>query len=608
MAFTTAENSVWRAYVPRFRRRSVMFALLVLALLLGAAFFAGRIARERAAADLANRAAAALPLAGASLAALIEKQRLVPTVLVRDPEIIAMLEAPDDHARDLLDAKLAEIAAEANAAVIYLVDRNGLSIAASNAGKPDSFLDRDYSFRSYFADAMAQGTAQQYALGTISGRPGLYLSRRVETASGPAGVVVVKVEFDDIEARWRASGLVVQVTDQTGVVLATTNPAWRFGTTRPLADEAGVRTALQLGDTPLSQVPVTIKEEGLARIDGRSYIMASDAVGPAAPGWRIAAFLLMEPALGAAVRGAQVTAMLAGLVVALAGYLILRRRRWAHARQTALAAMNTELERRVAERTEELNTSNVALAAEMVVREAAETRARRLREELAQANRLSILGQVTAGVAHEINQPLAAIRAYSEAGGRLLDAGLLTEARGNFREVVSVTERIGAITQALRGFSRRGTGQLRPVAVNEAIDGALTLLAGRIRDAGATILRDPVAGGEQVIAGRIRLEQILVNLLQNALDAVRDVDTPTIAIRVAATGKSVAISVEDNGPGVPQEVYDQLFMPFTTTKETGLGLGLVISGDLAREFGGELRLEPRGKGGATFTLVLPGAA
>ena len=211
---------------------------------------------------------------------------------------------------------------------------------------------------------------------------------------------------------------------------------------------------------------------------------------------------------------------------------MLRRRRWALARQAALAAMNAELERRVALRTEELNRSNAALAAEIAEREAAETRARRLRDDLAQANRLSILGQVSAGVAHEINQPLAAIRAYAETGGRLLDAGEPAEARGNLREIVGVTERIGAITQALRGFARRGAGE-HPAGrrSRRRVDGALTLLAGRIRDAGVDRSSARRARpGVEVTAGRIRLEQILVNLLQNALDAVRDAADPTIAI------------------------------------------------------------------------------
>ena len=130
------------------------------------------------------------------------------------------------------------IAAEAGASVIYVVGRDGIAIAASNAGTPDSFVGSDYAFRTYFIRAMAEGAAQQYALGTVSRRPGLYLSRRVDSVLGPLGVVVDKVELDDLEARWRESGLVVVVTDADGVVLATTEPGWRFGTTRPLADAA----------------------------------------------------------------------------------------------------------------------------------------------------------------------------------------------------------------------------------------------------------------------------------------------------------------------------------------------------------------------------------
>ena len=346
----------------------------------------------------------------------------------------------------------------------------------------------------------------------------------------------------------------------------------------------------------MAPVPVALRRATPARrIEGRPYVVGERGGRPLRAG--LAARRVPAGRAGARrpPRGARRSRRCSrGLLVALAGFGLLRRRRWALARQAALAAMNAELERRVALRTEELNRSNAALAAEIAEREAAETRARRLRDDLAQANRLSILGQVTAGVAHEINQPLAAIRAYAETGGRLIDAGQPTEARGNLREIVGVADRIGAITQALRGFSRRAAGEIRPVAVEEAVDGALALLAGRIRDAGAEIVRAPRAPGVAVVAGRIRMEQILVNLLQNALDAVRDIPDPEIAIRIAAAPESVRISVEDNGPGIPPEVRDQLFMPFTTTKATGLGLGLVISGDLAREFGGALRLEPPG--------------
>jgi two-component system C4-dicarboxylate transport sensor histidine kinase DctB len=574
------------------RPARALILLVVLGLIAAGAVAAGRMARDRAAAELAGRAAAAASLAGASLAAVIEKQRLIPMVLAQNPEVIALLASPAPVPRlnAHLDAQLAGIAAEADSAVLYLIDRGGVAVAASNAGTPVSFVGNDYDFRAYFSEAMARGSAQEYALGTVSGRPGLYLAHRVDSQLGPVGVVVAKVEFDPLEARWRDSGLVVQVTDAEGVVLATTEPGWRFGTTRPSADGAAG-----------AQVPVEVLGDGAARIAGRDHVRAATPVGAAAPGWELAVFLPSEPAVGAAARNAQALASLGGLLVAGSGYFMYRRRRWSLARAAALGAMNLELERRVAQRTEEL-------AAEVAERAAAETRARALREELAQANRLSILGQVSAGVAHEINQPLAAIRAYAETGGRLLDAGEVGEARDNLREIVGVAERIGSITQALRGFARRGAGEVRPIVVDEAIDGALTLLAGRIRDAGVEMARERGPAGAAVTAGRIRLEQILVNLLQNALDAVGEAEDPTITITVRAGPQTVVVTVADNGSGVPPAVREQLFMPFTTTKPTGLGLGLVISADIAREFGGELRLEAAGGTGAAFALELPRAA
>lgn len=581
----------------RWRTDSILVALGVV-VILGAVILAGRVARDRSIADLGDRAAASLPLATAALTGVIDKQRLIPLVLARDPEVVALLAGPTPEAEMRLDRKLADIAAEAGSAVIYLVGNDGIAIAASNAGAADSFVGSDYGFRTYFTEAMAKGTATQFALGTVSRRPGLYLSRRVDSVIGPLGVVVVKVEFDALEERWRESGSVVHVTDADGVVLATTVPEWRFGTTRPLADEPAARVALQLAPGQgLAPVPIGDRGDGLVQIRTGApvgaFAAAAGPVGTSAPGW---ALTLLAPAGRAplqAMRNAQLTVLLAGLLVAALTALWLRRRRWAATRQAALAAMNLELERRV--------------AAEIAERETAETRVRRLRDELAQANRLSILGQIAAGVAHEINQPVAAIRTYAQSGVQLIAAGEVAEAKENLGAIVGVTERIGAITQMLRGFSRRATGTIGPVPVEEAIDGALALLAGRIRDAGAVIARSPARPGVAVRAGRIRLEQILVNLLQNALDAVRGQADPRIRIDVAAGIDRVTIAVRDNGPGLDAHARETLFMPFVTTKETGLGLGLVISGDIAREFGGSLRLDPETEPGASFTLELPRA-
>jgi hypothetical protein len=268
----------------------VLFWCLAIAALLAAAMVAGRLARERAADLAAQRAAEALPLAVASLAASIEKQRLIPMVFARDPEVIALLAAPANRARDLLNAKLADIAREADASVIYLIGPDGRAIAASNADTPQSFVGSDYSFRTYFTRAMAEGSAQQYGLGTVSLRPGLYLSHRVDGWKGPLGVVVVKVEFESLEARWRDSGLTVFVTDPSGVVLITTDPALRFGSAHPVADEAAARAALQIGDMPMPRVPLVEQGDGRALLAGQTQATASGPVGPSAPGWRLAVF------------------------------------------------------------------------------------------------------------------------------------------------------------------------------------------------------------------------------------------------------------------------------------------------------------------------------
>ena len=584
---------------PRPAGRALGWAALALGLglVVLCAALVGRGAERRAAEAARARVAAALPLATAALGGIIEKQRLIPLVLARDPEVAAALAPGGEAAARALDAKLAEVAAEAGAAVIYVIGADGVAVSASNAEAPDSFVGSDYGFRTYFTRAMRDGAAAQYALGTVSGRPGLYLSHRVDGAEGPIGVVVVKVELDELEARWRESGMVALVTDARGIVLATSLPERRFTATRPLGNPAEARRVLQLGAAEIPLAPIEWTGEGFARLGGGDYASAGGPVNEAGLGWRLLLLAPVGGALSAAAWTWAALTLLAGLLLLSAGYALWRRRRRAAERARALAEMNAELERRVALRTEELS-------AEMAERAGAEERARRLREELAQANRLSILGQIAAGVAHEINQPVAAIRAYAESGGQLLELGEAEEAQENFGAIARVTERVGAITAQLRGFARRGAGEERRVEVEAAIDGALALLAGRIRAAGVAIARGPRSGAA-ARAGRIRLEQILVNLLGNALDALSGHAAPEIRIEVAEGPETVAVTVRDNGPGIGAEARERLFMPFSTTKETGLGLGLVISADLAREFGGALALDPEdGSPGASFTLSL----
>jgi two-component system C4-dicarboxylate transport sensor histidine kinase DctB len=585
-------------------------ALAVLATFAIAALVAGRVAADRAMAQLSSQARAALPLAAAALAGEVEKQRLIPLTLARDPDIIALLSAYSPGAEAKLDQKLKDIAEDAGATAIYVMRADGRAIASSNAGEPTSFVGSNYGFRHYFRDALANGMAAQYSLGTVSRRPGLYLSRRVEALNNPLGVVVVKVELDGVEAKWRASGAAVSVTDDTGVIIGTTVPGWRFSTLSALsdADLAAAQARLQIGDKSLSRAP--IHQQGpatIAEIDGNTGVFAgaSGIVGPAASGWRLQLLLPAGALLAQARLEGQITALLALSLMTALGWIAWRRRQLQAARRAALAQMNTELEARVEERTGQLSCANFALAAEIAERETAQAKVNRLRDELAQANRLSILGQIAAGVAHEMNQPLAAIGVCAENAKLLAAAGKTASAEESLSQIVELTERIAGKTGMLRSFARRAPGPAAaPLTVEEAIDGALSLLTGCIRDARVSVNRLGSDPAVRVMASRMRVEQILVNLLQNALDAVQGRPNPQIDIALTASSGSVQLRVSDNGAGLDPSIRAKLFTPFTTSKEKGLGLGLVISAEIARELGGHLELTQSGNG-ACFTLTLP---
>ena len=593
-----------RSAMPPQQRRLTLAALLAVALVIVAGILvsAERYGRRVAVGALDARASAALPLANAALTGEISKQRLLAAVLAEDSDIRSLLSAPDAGAARAIGGKLKALAADAGSSVLYIVGRDGVAVAASNFDAPDSFIGSNYAFRTYFSEAMASGRGFQYGLGTVSRRPGVYLSHRVDGPAGPLGVVVVKSELGRVEANWHDSGYTVFASNADGIVLATSRPDWRFATLEPLADEAATREALQLGEIPMRLLPLGADSDGLMRLAAGSgtvgFAPASGLVGDVAPGWRLTVLIPADAAIASSVRLALFATIAALLLAAGIGVAIERRRRSIRRRQLALSEMNAELERRVAERT-------AALAAEMEGREAAEGRVRRLRDELAQANRLSILGQIASGVAHEVNQPLAAIRTYADNAGRLLDAGKGESVRDNLGAIARVTERIGEITGSLRSFARRAAGSAGPVALDDAIDGALALLAGRIRDSGVAITRSRSEGGAVVSASRIRLEQIIVNLLQNALDALKGRTDGRIAITVERAGDRVSLRVTDNGPGIAPEVAETLFMPFVTTKEAGLGLGLVISAEIARELGGTLRLDAEAGQGTVFVLELP---
>ena len=556
-------------------------ATLLLAAIAFAAFgWAGGHART--ASDIA--AAQQARSAASRLAGELQKFRLLPLVLIEYPDVHDVLGGGDDATVRRMNSKLELLAERTDAAVIYLIAHDGRTIAASNWREPQSFVGQNYGFRPYFRDALANGGAELFALGTVSGRPGLFIARRVEEAGRTLGVIVVKVEFDRLEAEWARQPLSTFVADDHGVIIITSRDDWRFRTLAPIdaPTRAAIRAALQFGNLPLTPLPLT-RDGGTWTGPAARYREAAVAVPMA--GARLYAFQPLAPAEASANATARTAILIAFILLAALLIWVFRARETRRLQAEARHMLETE----VAARTSDLVDAN--------------RRFRAARDELAQASRLGTIGQITAGVAHEINQPVAAIRGFAENAAKFLDRGDVGKASDNLRTIVSLTERIGAIIAELRSFARRTTPAMGSVEIGPVIDGALLLVGDRIRENGVAIERVGETAELRCIADRVRLEQILVNLFQNALDALAGHRDPRIRIETAAESE-VAITVADNGPGVDPDVADNLFTPFVTGKADGLGLGLGIARDIAREFGGTLDHIASPMGGAAFRLVV----
>lgn len=579
-------------------------------------------AREAALAELRRDAVASLALRAAALRSELEKFRALALVLTEDADVAALLRNPSDRARvDRVNRKLATVAEGTRAPVLYVVDAAGLALAASNWHLPTSFVAQDYAFRSYVRAALAHGSGEQFASGTVSQRPGYYVARRAEASGGAVGVVVVKVEFDRLEAEWRQGRGHSFVVDANGMVLIADEPEWRFNSlgTLPEAVRARLREEMQYGaTTPLTPLPLTrpgdaAPDDGIvtlhrpgAGVAPESFLEAIASVPDT--GWTIHGLEPLAPEVGRRMLSAALAAGLLLAAVIVATGLILYRRRRLGRELEAQARARAELERRVDERTRELRASNEQLGAEVEERLRAEAELRQTQGELVHAAKLAALGQMAASIAHEVNQPLAALRSFSDNAAVLLARGQPAAVEANLTEISSLTGRIADITRELKGFARKASGRLGPVSVRAALDTSIGLVALRLRERGIRVTRQRPEPEVRVVAEQVRLEQVLVNLLQNAIDALAGTAAPEIAVTVQQRDARVAITVADNGPGIAAADASRIFAAFYTTKESGLGLGLSISRGIVQEFGGSLTCRAAPQGGASFIVELGMAA
>ncbi|ANT49916.1 sensor histidine kinase [Mesorhizobium amorphae] len=601
----------------RARRAWLLFAAAALAITAAALYGAGLYGRSTEIRALAAQGRTDANLKVALLRAVLENPRALPLLLSEDQQVRDALTERNPVAIDVLNRKLEGLVSGTKASVLYVTGIDGLAIASSNWREPTSFVGNDYGFRAYFSGAMQTGTAEYFALGNVSKRPGLYISRRVGSASAPLGVVVVKMEFDQLEADWHEANRPAYVSDDHGVVLITSVPSWRFMTTAPLGQPVlgEIRNSQQFGNAPLVPLPINRPQALSADValvhaitpggSEAEYLRLSTPI--ASTPWRLDYLVPAAAPIAAAQREMRLLALgVIGPLIGLAAYLLWRRQS-GEMRIAAEQAARTELERRVVERTEDLSRARDRLQAEITGHRSTEAKLQVVQQELVQANRLAILGQVAAGVAHEINQPVATIRAYADNARVFLDRKQTVPAEENLGAIAALTERIGTITEELKAFARKGRTAAEPVELKGVIEGAVVLLRSRFAGRLDALDITPPPPGLKVKGNRIRLEQVLINLFQNALEALDGRENARVEVSAEETADGVTVNVSDNGPGIPPEILKSLFTPFNTSKEKGLGLGLVISKDIVADYGGRIEVASDDRG-TRFTIHLAKAA
>ncbi|RQH04670.1 sensor histidine kinase [Paraburkholderia dinghuensis] len=565
----------------------------------------------------------------ASLKSTLERYESLPYIVGEHPLVQDVLVNQKDEWVDAANRYLERVNRYARATTTYIIRADGLCIAASNWRDPDSFIGASYRFRPYFIDAVNGGVGRFFGIGTISHDPGYYVSQPVRRDGKIVGVAVVKLNLEWFPGADATEPLLV--TDDHGVIFLSSVPAWKYHTVRPLpADVAqSIVQTQQYARQILSPLPARIErvlgdDAEIVRIGtgigAPRYIQTRRALG--VPDWDLVTMSPVRPVVNAT----RTATIMTGFGFALLCLLIFY---WRQRRQRVKEVMKSRamlqkayamLNERVAERTADLSQANVQLQREVQERARAEADLRAAQDELIQASKLAALGQMAAGITHELNQPLAALRSFSDNTRVFLERGQYMAAHENLEAIGSLTERMGKIVNQLKLFVGRARPRSLRSPVAPALRNALALLGTRLTGVDLTLaltdhtvdampapfdLRGEYAELVAQIDG-LRLEQVLINLVGNALDAVADTASPRIAIDIEVLAATLAISVRDNGPGIPDDVMPRIFEPFFTTKEMGqgLGLGLAISSSIARDCGGSLVAHNEPDGGARFVLTL----
>ena len=518
----------------------------------------------------------------------------MPYVVARHHQVTAAIKSP--AAVQTANIYLQQVNERSGAAALYILDRTGRTVASSNWGTEDSFVGEDYSFRPYFNRSLSGGEGFFFGIGVTTGRAGLFISNPIRHNDTIIGVAVVKIELEEVEQNWQDARETVFVSDADGVITLTSQGDWKYKTLSPLStsDRTRIENNRQYPGRELASLNVgqqLSKGSGIVAIEGKRYLFDSKPIKGSA--WRI--FYLTSMDLVTDRQGAVM------LIAVIAGGMIILIILFLHERALKLASQREALE------LERIQALNIRLEEEITERRKTEAELRGTQNELVQAGKLAALGQMSAAIAHEINQPITAIRTFCASAKLMIERGKTEQLGQNINQISALTERMGAITGQLKTFSRKSTGVLEPVDLKVALDNTLQMLSPQLQQEQCTIERNEPDTPLVVHADLVRIEQICVNIIRNALDATTDSTIKHICIDLSATETDVVMRITDTGPGIDDETLALLFDPFFTTKEPGrgVGLGLSVTYGIVRDFGGSIKAYNTPSAGACFEVRLP---
>lgn len=566
---TPIASSNWRA-------RLVSGVLLVVAF--ATLYLTNAILTERFTQSTANRAELRLALYGSNLQSELQRNSIVPQLLARDPSLISALNSNDFTQTS---QRLISFVDEIGAASLSLLDRDGRTVASTERVN----ISKSHREKGYFIDAVRSANTVFRVVEKETGGFGFYYSRRVDDQGQVIGVILVEVDLQKFERAWAGISEAVFVTNSEGIITLSTEPKWRgMSEDQAIAlqsPESALDRALRMttdwGDSPFNAY---VAGQAVMRIQGRIPFR----------GWQITTFTTYSSVRERVNAILAFEIMIFAVLFAVGFYYTSRRNAskviFFQRESLALRNLNARLHREIAERERMEKTLQVA------------------EQSLAQSSKLAALGEMAAAVSHELNQPLAAMKTYLAGAGLLLRRNRPDEAMVAFQRMDDLVERMGAITRQLKSHARKGAEKFSPIDIAAALDSSISMMDPQFRLSKIKLTKILPDEDVFVMGDRMRLEQVLINLLRNAHDAVKNETNPEIEI-ILNRGNVVTLSVRDNGHGISD--LENLFEPFHTTKAPGdgVGLGLAISSGIIKDLGGRLTARNAENGGAVFVIEMP---